>query len=956
MDGLVQIFVKMTQAGIQAGAAVLVVLICRRLFWEKQPRNFCCMLWVLVFLRFLCPVTWNVALPVPQVVSQLADPWRESWQAWQQDFAVQTSTEGMSSRDSAVQERNSGGAGKEADAAGKGANAAGKEADASGSLADMTGKGADASGSLADTTGKEADAFGSRTDAAGNGSDMSGSGVNAAENAEGAAAPGLEQSGFRQNGQELQAARRRLLMQGFALLWLLGTATLLTIAAIRYLRLKHKLRFAVRDVFHGQKVWETDQITSPFVMGIFRPEIYLPAGLSETEKYHIVAHERAHIERRDPLIKMLCYLGTICQWMNPFAWIAFYFYNQDMEMACDERALKGFEQRERLDYSRTLLMTAARGSGLELPVFFGESNAKRRVENILQKKKRTIAGCCLAAVLICGLAVLLFTQNGKEGGSESAASGPAEGAEASVDNPEVQAENDAEAGKVEAYPFVEDGKLKVMLYNFTGWNHMYVNQVDFRVERKTGESWEVVEPDLSVNRITSQPKLYRVQWPRELGGLLAQYEKKLEDGDYRLVLYCQDTPVEDANTASEEIYAPFSWKDEAPADAEDMQARLDAAQQRYQSSEASEGVSFFYAEEAASREEEIQRREEEYAAITKSDQDMMRLYEEKLKQIEQRMESADAVQKEAYSAFCEELRQEMHGLEASMDNLKDTIIDGENITQNRLECEAMITQLQAELSYIEKREEIQDTLRQEIEKAEEENKQKLIDLYNDKAEFMQQLQERKLRLQQQVRELNQEINMCRMQEWTGYDCIEKQKQELAKLPEALSAQEAGNYGIPVIRANGDSSEVRDGLYNFRMEAELGDVFSETSNVEELKSGEIEQNGEPVLYSRVKTMTFTFGEETEEGDLILTAVTAWNGGYLILVDRSRDRMRDSGTEEMAVYCYDHLHWLTAPGNNFEVVTASDEWSLTFKQWEEHLISSKLDGTVDRMDIAVFLKQE
>lgn len=1022
MDGLVRIFFKMTQAGLQAGAAVLVVLACRQIFLKKQPRNFCCMLWMLVFLRFLCPVTWNVALPVPQAWSQRMEAWREDWQVRQQDFWAQAAAEGRSGdagRASELQdgkeEAGSSYRSREADAAESGsdmAEAGMKSIKTGGAAAEAGMKSAKTGGAVADAGRKSeenaADA-GSKPEenaadaAIASDGEQSASGAGNADlqaKADGIAAArdgrtddtvtGSGAGGERElrAGDEgglriirawfSQNVSKRLLMRCMTVLWLLGAAALLTAAAVQYLGLKRRLRYAVKETFCGQRVWVTDQIASPFVMGIFRPEIYLPAGLSEREKYHIVTHERAHIQRRDYLFKQFCYLGTVCQWMNPFAWIAFHFYNQDMEMACDERALKGVEKKERLDYSRTLLMTAVRDSGLQLPVFFGESNAKRRVENILQKKKRTIAGGCLAAVLICGLAVLLFVGNGEKDDGVSAASGQPESAngqeeenenaavgqkDAAQDGQEPSAASASgqsfSAGKMEAYPFVEDGQLKVMLYNFTGWSHMYVNQADFRVEQKRGERWEVVEPDLSVNRITSEPKLFRVEASGELSGLLAQYETELEDGDYRLVLYCQDAPVEDENAAPEELYVPFSWKDEAPVKDESMQEEVEAASQRYQETDFPGRASFVYSQEASTREEEIQRLAQEYETIGASDRALLKLYEEKLKQMEMRMEEAKPQVREAYSDFSGELRQEMRELEAAMENLKDARAAEEDMAQNRLEYEEELQQVQGEISYIEKREELEDALLREIEKAEGEEKQSLIDAYNNKAEFMQQLRENKFRLQQEVHRLNQEIKKSRMQEWAGYDLVEKQKQELAGLPEAFSAEEAEGYGIPVIRADGDDGGVRDGLYHFWMQTELEDAFSEAADVEALKNGETGQDGETdsqMLYSRVKTMTYTFGEETEEGDLILTSVTAWNGGYLILVDRSRDRQRNSDTEEFSVYCYDHLHWLTESGRSLEVVTASDEQTLTYQQWEENLLSSQLNGAVDRVDVALFLKRE
>lgn len=379
MDGIVQIFIKIAGNGLLAGVAVLAVLFCRQVFLKKQPKQLCCLLWMVVFLRLLCPVTLNVALPAPK-------NWIESaalWDAQRQDGLGETekTTAGQDGVTPGIVTDTA-----QAGAARNSVTAAGQTGAAAGSVP------ADGQTNLALD----------RTAAAGQ--------VKTAENdvwtSDSQMTSGSVRDSLREN---IQRGNYRRLLQIVSILWMAGAAVFLTNAIVRYGKLKRKLCTAVKSKVAGQVVWETDRIESPFVLGFLKPAVYLPTGLSETEKLYIAAHEQAHIGRHDYLFKALCYLGVIVHWMNPFAWIAFYFYIQDMEMACDERALQTFGRRERLDYSRTLLLTAVKGSGLSLPVFFGESNAKKRVQNILMKKKRTAAGICLTALLACMLAVILFT-------------------------------------------------------------------------------------------------------------------------------------------------------------------------------------------------------------------------------------------------------------------------------------------------------------------------------------------------------------------------------------------------------------------------------------------------------------------------------------------------------------------------------------------------------------------
>lgn len=907
MNELVRIFVKMVQAGVQGGAAVGAVLLFRRLFFGKRSRNFCCVLWMLVFFRFLCPVTWitwNVTLPFYGEKTQSAETGETAGALQRPD--VQKSAAGSQ-------------------------NAARPEDSET------------AEGTTARLSSQEAEAgaaagAGSREDA------------NVQAEAEKPAA-----------AAEAQAGRAGALAR-IALIWLAGAAVLLAFAAAQYLGLKRRLRFAVKCELFGREIWETDQAREPFVMGILKPEIYLPAGLPKKEKYHIVVHESAHIARRDYLVKLICYLGVIIQWMNPLAWAAFYFYNQDMEMACDERAVRALGQEERLDYSRTLLTMAARGSGLGLPVFFGESNAKRRVKNILQKKKKTLAGGLLAAVFICGLAILLFTGSGGESGGAKKTADAGRGTDGAANWDGTKEEGSSAAAQsgqydaegIEACAFAQDGQLKVMVYNFTGWNHIYVSQTDFRVERQKENGWETVEPDLSVNRISSQPGLLQVRWPRELGGLLLQYESELEDGAYRLVLYCQDTPVEDPQLSPGEVYAPFAWKDGAPAEEEAMLQRMEAVEMRYQETDFPGKATFIYSGETLSGEEEAARREEENEALRAGDEELLKLYEEKLRLVEARMEAAAEVQKAAYYDFCEVLQGEMAQIGQSMNNLGDTWIDGENVTQARLEYEAEIAEKEEELSnlqaFIEVRESLQDKLWEEIEEAEE--KQELTDYYNQKTEFIQQLYRQRYLLQEELERLKREEALCRMQELAGYDLAEEQRQRLSQ----LLAGAGNGHDILVLQKAEDGGAVRDALYQFWLKTEGTGKLPATLSAAEA-DGQIfvvdEGEQEPGTgYGTVKSMTFTFGEETEEGGLTVTSVTAWGDGYLILVDQSGNAQRDSAAEETEMYCYDCLYWLSGLEGGLEAAVASDEPGLTYEQFMNSLLSSTWDGGTDYMVVAMF----
>ena len=153
-----------------------------------------------------------------------------------------------------------------------------------------------------------------------------------------------------------------------ALVWLGGMAVPVLQSVLSWVRLKRRLSTAVR-VEPG--VYETDAIGSPFVLGILRPRIYVPAGLAGESRVVVLAHERTHIARHDTLVKPLAFVVRCVHWFNPFAWLAFVLVSRDMERSCDERTIReaGFERGE---YSMTLLRFASPGR------FPGKSAGVRR--------------------------------------------------------------------------------------------------------------------------------------------------------------------------------------------------------------------------------------------------------------------------------------------------------------------------------------------------------------------------------------------------------------------------------------------------------------------------------------------------------------------------------------------------------------------------------------------------
>ncbi len=177
---------------------------------------------------------------------------------------------------------------------------------------------------------------------------------------------------------------------------------------------------AARALSHGN-IYLADHISTPFVIGLIHPKIYLPSTLSEQEMSYVILHEQTHIRRLDHIVKMIAFFALALHWFNPLVWVAFLACVKDMEMSCDERVLKEMGDGIKADYSASLLSLAA---GRRLingsPLAFGEGNIKGRIKNVLDYKKPAF-WIILAAVI--AVAVICFcltanpagiTMNGKE--------------------------------------------------------------------------------------------------------------------------------------------------------------------------------------------------------------------------------------------------------------------------------------------------------------------------------------------------------------------------------------------------------------------------------------------------------------------------------------------------------------------------------------------------------------
>lgn len=192
-----------------------------------------------------------------------------------------------------------------------------------------------------------------------------------------------------------------------AVLWLCGTAALLLYGLISYLRLRNVV---AKAVILEDGVWQYAGSASPFVLGLFSPRIYLPASLAEEDAPFVLAHERAHIARRDHWIKFLGFLLLSLYWFNPLLWAAYVLLCRDIELACDEAVLCRQGPEIKKSYSAALLHCSVSGKGIAAcPVAFGETGIEQRIKNVLRYKKPALWLVAAGGLACAGLALCFLT-------------------------------------------------------------------------------------------------------------------------------------------------------------------------------------------------------------------------------------------------------------------------------------------------------------------------------------------------------------------------------------------------------------------------------------------------------------------------------------------------------------------------------------------------------------------
>lgn len=190
-------------------------------------------------------------------------------------------------------------------------------------------------------------------------------------------------------------------------IWIFGMIALALYTAISYWRLRRKVDTAVR---YKDNIFQSENVSFPFVLGIIKPRIYLPFKMNGQYLEHVVAHEQAHICRKDHWWKPLGFLLLMIHWFNPLMWLAYVLLCRDIELACDEKVIKELGNEQRGDYTQALVACSInRRMIAACPLAFGEVSVKERVKSVMNYKKPAFWVIIISVIVCVGVAVCFLT-------------------------------------------------------------------------------------------------------------------------------------------------------------------------------------------------------------------------------------------------------------------------------------------------------------------------------------------------------------------------------------------------------------------------------------------------------------------------------------------------------------------------------------------------------------------
>ena len=200
-----------------------------------------------------------------------------------------------------------------------------------------------------------------------------------------------------------------------AVIWIVGIVAMLIYTAVSYLLLRRKVGTAVRL---KSNIYQSENVESPFVLGILQPKIYLPFRMDGQNMEYVIAHEESHIRRKDHWWKPVGFAFLALHWFNPLMWLGYILLCRDIELACDEKVIKQMDNEDRADYAQALVACSVNRRRIAAcPLAFGEVGVKERVKSVMNYRKPAF-WVIAASVVICIVVAVCFLTNPKTDGDE----------------------------------------------------------------------------------------------------------------------------------------------------------------------------------------------------------------------------------------------------------------------------------------------------------------------------------------------------------------------------------------------------------------------------------------------------------------------------------------------------------------------------------------------------------
>ena len=200
----------------------------------------------------------------------------------------------------------------------------------------------------------------------------------------------------------------QILIPILSIVWIVGIVGMLVYTVISYFKVKRRIGTAV---LLRENIFQSESVISPFVLGLVKPKIYLPFNMSEQDMSHVIAHEQAHIRRKDHWWKPFGFLLLAIHWFNPLMWLGYVLLCRDIELACDEKVIKELNTEQKADYSQALLTCSVNRRVIAAcPLAFGEVGVKNRVKSVLNYKKPAF-WIILIAIVASIVAMVCFLTN-----------------------------------------------------------------------------------------------------------------------------------------------------------------------------------------------------------------------------------------------------------------------------------------------------------------------------------------------------------------------------------------------------------------------------------------------------------------------------------------------------------------------------------------------------------------